>query len=252
LISDINDAVSSTDKCSQKNLLLFIDGNGEITIPCLPPDVFSLRIVSSDMKSVDFNDKDSQIVKTPFEIGEVHFFHNENYDLLFRESKPFAQRLLNHLVFPFPQREIRVGESFLPSTNILPGIAIEAKVAGFATYNKFTTVKIIAEKQLGKDDFQSYFQATGEELVLTHTGVSGDDYDAYDNRTDISEEVMALLQEQKNQVKKEEKEWLNTESQQKMYYKTVVYVDIKSGLVVYREDVNIYDGQSTVSMFQIS
>jgi len=253
LSTDINEAVQSLDNCLQKNLLLFISGEGNIVIPAPPPNVFTANFKDVSINSVDFSELDGRLDQMRLDRGVTHYFRNEKSELSFRGEKAFAGKLLDWLVFPIPQREVRIGDTFLPITPLLPGIAMNAKIEGMAKYINFETLKISAEKHLTEEDFQSYFQATGEELITTIVGTDGDDYDEFTkllNNKDVSEEIKALVQEQMEIAQKEESEW--QDKPQKMYYKTTAYVDIDSGLTVFREDINVYDDQCTLSLFQLS
>ena len=96
------------------------------------------------------------------------------------------------------------------------------------------------KKRFSKDDFNTYLQATGEKLVNTKEGTR---VKVSIGSSDILEFDFAAeekkLQEERNDPPE-------------LVHKTVLYLDLETGLTIRREDMSLMKEQSSFSAFQIS
>ena len=176
----------------------------------------------------------------PCDLGSCSFKQSDDLKLVMEGKNSVSMWLADKLSCSLPKRDLKVGDIFAVEMPMFAGLKFPATVSGVVQILNTSAIKITLEKRFSKDDFNTYLQATGEKLVNTKEGTR---VKVSIGSSDILEFDFAAeekkLQEERNDPPE-------------LVHKTVLYLDLETGLTIRREDMSLMKEQSSFSAFQIS
>ncbi|MDR1383386.1 MAG: hypothetical protein LBJ67_06015 [Planctomycetaceae bacterium] len=243
--AELRGHVNLFKEASIENLIFWGLREGVIQSVMSPKCVFA-RLDKCVVKKVNFEGSQPTLDSLSYDLGTCSFYQTEASKLVAENNNGLSMWLLDQLFFSPSKHELNVGDSFEVSMPMLGGIRFIASVENIVQILNISAVKIILEKRLNKDDFNDYSQVTGKQLVQRKTCIITNDF----NEQEFDEEKINDYEKLKTNIEEEIK---NEQIEQPyLLHKTVLYIDLKTGITIRREDVSHMEDQTSFSIFQMS
>ena len=208
---------------------------------------YRATISESIIKRVDFKGgNQAKLECHPCDLESCSFKQSDNLKLVMEGKSRLLMWLADKLYCSLPKRDLKVGDIFVVEMPMYAGVKFPATVSGVVQILNTSALKIILEKRFSKDDFNTFLQATGKELVQGKASIVSSDF----RESDFDEDTINAYKKAK--AAEEKKLQAEQNEPPELVHKTVLYLDLETGLTIRREDMSLLKENSSFSVFQIS